>query len=250
MLILDGSASVNSIDPNNWRYVQTFIRSIIDRVTLGRNAYQIGIVTFGSSASVDVKLDEFTDPESFKNRVSQLPYLAQKSNLRRGLRVARMDAFAPSNGARPSAYKAAVLVYDGEKPTAEFGTLVNEAPMLKNSDVEVFVVSLNYYFSRGLSKLDLISTVASIPLSVHLIYNLDSWEGLYNTVAPSVLVNINNACIRKNSNGMSSQPPVLSGFSNGTTGNSAGTQDNTGSILNLVVFNLFIISRSTPTAIV
>ena len=41
MFILDSSASVNNINSNNWQYVKTFISSVIQRVVLGPNSFQV-----------------------------------------------------------------------------------------------------------------------------------------------------------------------------------------------------------------
>ena len=87
------------------------------------------------------------------------------------------------------AYTAAVLVYDGETPTPEFGTLIDEASRLNAAGVNVFVVSLNYYYNQGTSQA-LVQSIASMPLVDHLWTNLSDWSTLSNTVAPTILANL------------------------------------------------------------
>jgi len=196
VFILDSSGSINNLDQNNWQYMKNFIKSVADRVTIGRNFFQLGVITFGDSAQLSIKLSDGYVYSSLQNKIDALPYLGQKTNLRSGLRLARTEAFLARNGARPNAYQSVVLVYDGEKPTAEFGTLVDEAPRLKEMGIDVSVVSLNYFFTHGLATLDLVQSISSQPLNTHLFYNLDSWSRLSNTIAPTILANLVNTCLR------------------------------------------------------
>jgi len=105
VFILDSSGSVNKINSNNWALIKIFLKSVVDRVTLGPYSYQISVVTFSNSASLDIKLSDFVDPAALKSRIDMLPYLGNKTNLRGALYTTRTQAFAPSNGGRPNAYK-------------------------------------------------------------------------------------------------------------------------------------------------
>lgn len=196
VVILDSSGSINNLDGNNWQYMKNFVKNIADRVTIGRNFFQLGVITFGDSAQLNIKLSDGFIYTNLQNKIDALPYLGQKTNLRSGLRLARTEAFLARNGARPNAYRSVILVYDGEKPTAEFGTLANEAPRLKEMGIDVSVVSLNYFFTHGLATLDLVQNIASPPLNTHLFYNLDSWSRISNTIAPTILANLVNTCLR------------------------------------------------------
>ena len=92
--------------------------------------------------------------------------------------------------------RAVVLVYDGEPPTPVYGTVADEAPRLQNANIDVSVVSLSYYFSSGAATLNLVQSIASNPFVDHL-FTLPNWLTLGNTVAPTILANLQDSCMRK-----------------------------------------------------
>src|SRR6218665_3851971 len=47
-----------------------------------------------------------------------------------------------------------------------------------------------------LATFDLVQNISSQPLNTHLFYNLDSWSRLSNTIAPTILANLVNTCLR------------------------------------------------------
>lgn len=177
----------------------------------------MGVISFSSSAYLSVKLSSTNEVAELKSKIDALPYLGEKTNLRAGLSLAR-SAFAPANGARPFAYKAVVLVYDGENPTPEFGTLMSEAPKLRNWGADVSVVSLDYYFSKGLATKTLVESIASMPYSTHLFTDLPNWTKLTNTVAPTILANMQDSCMRKNKAMPVPSPLTGAGTSTTTSG--------------------------------
>lgn len=222
VLILDSSGSISNLDPSNWQYMKTFAKSLSDRITVGPSGFQFGVIVFSDFAQLAIKLNDAPTPALFQNRIDALPYLGQKTNLRDGLRLARTEAFLARNGGRYAAYRSVILVYDGETPTPEFGTLVNEASRLRDSGVDVTVVSLRYFFANGRATPDLVRNIASLPLVDHLFYDLDSWSRLSNTLAPTILANLYDSCERKISSGASDTTVIPSA----TTG-LAGTPSST-----------------------
>ena len=66
---------------------------------------------------------------------------------------------------RPIAYKAVVVLWDGQAPDEEFGTLVDEAPRLKTElAADVYVIVSAEYASASRS---LVETIASQPYGAH-----------------------------------------------------------------------------------
>jgi hypothetical protein len=116
------------------------VRSFVQRVDLSKNQYQVGIVTFGDSAQLAIPLQ--SNASTFLAKVDQLSFVVGKpANLRSGLFVTRTQALAYSLGARPAAYKLAVLIWDGQPPGSQYGTVNDEAPRLTQSGVDVFLVT-------------------------------------------------------------------------------------------------------------
>ena len=113
IFILDSSGSVNNIPypsspappSTNWGLETTFVQQAIRRVTLGITNFQIGVITFSNTATLNIPLGAYSSAAQLSNAVGALSYLGGGTNLRAALALARTQAFAPSNGGRPGAYR-------------------------------------------------------------------------------------------------------------------------------------------------
>ena len=54
--VLDGSKSVGQ---GNWQRMIAFLKDLAQRLEIGPDATQIGVVTVGDQASLDVKLNQY-----------------------------------------------------------------------------------------------------------------------------------------------------------------------------------------------
>jgi len=165
-------------------------RTVASGVRIGRKQFQIAVVTFSHRAALDVQLRA----RNLSEIRASLPRSAggRKSNLRHGLRVARTRAFGVDAGARPLAYRAAVVIFDGRAPDREFGTPFDEAPRLKTElgvDVHVIVSDGHEFAARSL-----LEAVASPPYSSHI--RTSSSSRTVEDAVASILVNIQLGCRR------------------------------------------------------
>ena len=161
----------------------------IDHVSVSESQYKLAVVTFNHRATLAVQLRAANVAEIYRRFPNTTG--GHGNNLRQALFTARTRAFSVDNGMRPPAYKAVIVLWDGETPEREFGSLVDEAPRLKTllgADVYVVVSARHQSASRSL-----VEAIASQPYDTHT--SLDSSRSVDNAVA-DVLVNIELSCQR------------------------------------------------------
>ena len=174
LFILDTSNSVIKIDSKNWNYILGFAKSFVDQLAVSPNGAHVGVVMFGNNGVLMIKLNEFTDADLLKAGIDKLVFKDQLTNIYGGLEEAK-NAFKPANGARYNVYKVAIFITGGEKANDRYTDPQATAADLKNSGVEVFVVSHSHYFSKNESTMTLVETIASAPLIGHLFISDDFW---------------------------------------------------------------------------
>ena len=198
LYILDISGSLNKIDSNNWNYVLEFAKSFVDQFVISANGAHVGVVLFGNNGVLKIKLNEFTDVILLKAAIDKLEFKDQRTNIYGGLEEAK-NAFKPANGARVGVKKVAIFITDGEKANERYTNPQPTAADLKNSGVEVFVISHSHYFSKNESTMTLVETIASPPLTEHLFIsddfgNLKNYvHGIKDTMDKSCRVSTKNA---------------------------------------------------------
>ncbi len=168
-LILDNSGSINKIDPNNWQYMLNFSTEYVGSVPLGSYRYQVGVVWYGNRGTVKIPLNYTNDKTNLTSTINLLRFNKRKTNLVAGLNATVSEGFQEWNGARQGAYKAAIVLWDGEEPNEEFGDAVPYASMLRESGVEVFVLTLTgHLFSAPNDTFwELMQEIPSLPLHQH-----------------------------------------------------------------------------------
>jgi len=190
-----------------WSYANPFVMFAIGHVAVSESQYKVAIVTFNRRAMLDVQLRAASVAEIY----SQFPNTTggRGNNLRQALFTARTQAFSIDNGMRPPAYKTVIVLWDGQTPESEFGSLVDEAPRLRTmlgADVYVIVSARHQAASRSL-----VEAIASQPYDTHT--SLDSSRRVDDAVA-DVLVNIQLSCqrsLRMNSPAGSPSAPAQPG---------------------------------------
>ena len=180
LFILDMSSTVNKIDSRNSDYILGFAKSIVDQLVISLNGTHVGVVLSGNNGLLKIKLNEFTDADLLKAAIYKLEFKDQWTNIYGGLEEAK-NAFKPANGARYNVTKVVIFITDGEKANDSYPDPQPSAADLKNSGVEVFVVSHSHYFSKNESTMKLVKSIASEHLVDHLFIS-DDFGNLKNYV--------------------------------------------------------------------
>ena len=182
LFILDISGSINKIDLMNWNYILDFAKSFVDQLAISPNGAHVGVVLFGNNGVLKIKINEFTDADLLKAAIDKLEFKDQRTNIYGGLEQAK-NAFKPANGARYNVYKVAIFITGGEKANDRYTDPQPTAADLKNSGVEVFVVSHSHYFSKNDSTMTLVKSIASEHLIEHL-FITDDFGYLQDYIQP------------------------------------------------------------------
>ena len=165
MFLIDGSLSINDPGlgggPNTFEEtVLPFVSSVARSFRLGSNHTHIGVVTFSSEATVDVRLDRFSDGEgdALTEAVETILYPRGATFTGLGLRVVRTELMAPGDGIRPlsaGAPRMLVLITDG-RPSSIIHHPVHgnldpapEIAMLKAQNVSIFTVGIGRLTSQA-----------------------------------------------------------------------------------------------------
>ena len=173
IFILDTSGSINDVDPMNFGYMQSFVKSFAAQYSnWGIGGVQMGVVLLGNTGRLVIQLNSNTDVESFQTEVDLLVYRGERANIQSALDVTRTMAFMEMVGGRPDAYKAVVFITDGDVQTPEFGPLDDtRLTELRDSGVEVFVIANTAFVTRPniYSQLAMIATEDVVPPEEHFL---------------------------------------------------------------------------------
>jgi hypothetical protein len=181
------------------------VQSFVQRIDLSKDQYQVGVVTFGDTAHLAIPLQ--SNASTFLAKVDQLSFVVGRpANLRSGLFVARTQALAYSSGARPAAYQVVVLIWDGQPPGSQYGTVYDEAPRLTQSGADVFLVTTAAVVDSQLAAL----------IASNITYQFVVGQSLNaSDISASIASNVNQDCQRLNTSGKTQATTTLSSLAAG-----------------------------------
>lgn len=102
-----------------------------------------GVVTFSKESKQDIKLNTYSDINSFDAAVDAIPLMGSITRIDKGLRQAQQDMFKSQNGARNGIAKVLFLFTDGSQTGfdgAEEPAVI--ASELRNSGIHVIVIGI------------------------------------------------------------------------------------------------------------
>ena len=159
-----------SVKKHNHDKSLQFISNVVDFFMVGRNATQVGMITYSSNARVEFDLNDLDTKSEIQDHISRIRYPSGYTSTALALLQAGV-ILNPLNGrgARPSSEgipKIAVLITDGRSN----GLPVNRVAMdLQDFGVQVYTVGIANYFLPELK------LIASDPDRLH-IFLLDSFN--------------------------------------------------------------------------
>ena len=78
MFVLDSSGSITRF--NFYNYVIEHVNQVVMRLTLGGDAYQTGVISFGNGATLNIGLDRTYSAEEFRRLAAAIPFKDQNTN--------------------------------------------------------------------------------------------------------------------------------------------------------------------------
>ncbi|XP_066053064.1 collagen alpha-1(XXVIII) chain [Chamaea fasciata] len=155
VFVIDSSESVG---PDNFNIMKTFMKTFIDKVSADSATTRIGIINFSHRVDLVSSLKQYTGKEYLKSAVDKMPYLGEGTYTASAIQ----EAIHLFQAARPAVRKVAVVITDGQTDTRDkvrLDTVVREAHA---TNIEIFVIGIvqrtDTHFDDFLKEMQLIAT--------------------------------------------------------------------------------------------
>ncbi|NXR64481.1 COSA1 protein, partial [Rhadina sibilatrix] len=155
VFVIDSSESVG---PDNFNIIKTFMKTFIDKVSADHTTTRIGIINFSHRVDLVSSLKQYTGKEYLKSAVDKMPYLGEGTYTASAVQ----EAIQLFQAARPAVRKVAVVITDGQADTRDevrLDTVVREAHA---TNIEIFVIGIvqrnDPHYDDFLKEMQLIAT--------------------------------------------------------------------------------------------
>uniref|UniRef100_A0A3Q2QAF6 VWFA domain-containing protein n=1 Tax=Fundulus heteroclitus TaxID=8078 RepID=A0A3Q2QAF6_FUNHE len=153
--------------PTNFQLIQTFLKSLISRLTVSQDRVRVGFVTYNDQPTAKAYLDSFQNRKEVLTFINTLSYSGGGTSTGAALSLAGTSIFPPGiRGSRKDVGKIAIVVTGGKSQDS-----VKEAAIaLHRDDVQVFAIGLKENIIE-------LSDLASYPTN-RQVFALDSFVQL------------------------------------------------------------------------
>ncbi|KAF2983480.1 hypothetical protein EK904_005672 [Melospiza melodia maxima] len=155
VFVIDSSESVG---PENFKIIKTFMKTFIDKVSANHATTRIGIINFSHRVDLVSTLKQYTSKERLKSAVDEMPYLGEGTYTASAIQ----EAIHLFQAARPAVRKVALVITDGQadnRDKVRLDTIVREAHA---TNIEIFVIGIvqrtDPHFDDFLKEMQLIAT--------------------------------------------------------------------------------------------
>ncbi|NXQ18367.1 COSA1 protein, partial [Peucedramus taeniatus] len=155
VFVIDSSESVG---PDNFNIMKTFMKTFIDKVSANHATTRIGIINFSHKVDLVSSLKQYTSKEYLKSAVDKMPYLGEGTYTASAIQ----EAIRLFQAARPAVRKVAVVITDGQADSRDkvrLDTIVREAHA---TNIEIFVIGIvqrtDPHYDDFLKEMQLIAT--------------------------------------------------------------------------------------------
>ncbi|NXA94317.1 COSA1 protein, partial [Melanocharis versteri] len=155
VFVIDSSESVG---PDNFNIIKTFMKTFIDKVAANHATTRIGVINFSHKVDLVSSLKQYTSKEYLKSAVDKMPYLGEGTCTASAIQ----EAIHLFQTARPAVRKVAVVVTDGQaddRDKVRLDTVVREAHA---ANIEIFTIGIvqrtDPHYDNFLKEMQLIAT--------------------------------------------------------------------------------------------
>ncbi|XP_018596132.2 collagen, type XXVIII, alpha 1b [Scleropages formosus] len=135
VFIIDSSESVG---PGNFNSIKDFMNTMIDRVSVSREATRVGVVLYSHVTVLMMGLQQQANQDEVKAAVRRMPYLGEGTFTGSAIRRANQVFQA----ARPGAHKVGILITDGQADKRDPIRLESAVREAHASNIEMFVIGV------------------------------------------------------------------------------------------------------------
>lgn len=155
VFVIDSSESVG---PDNFNIIKTFMKAFIDKVSANHATTRIGVINFSHKVDLVSSLKQYTSKEYLKAAVEKMPCLGEGTYTASAIQ----EAIHLFQAARPAVRKVAVVITDGQADSCDkvqLDTVVREAHA---TNIEIFVIGVvqrtDPHYKNFLKEMQLIAT--------------------------------------------------------------------------------------------
>ncbi|NWV24764.1 COSA1 protein, partial [Origma solitaria] len=155
VFVIDSSESVG---PDNFNIIKTFMKTVIDKVSANHATTRIGIINFSHRVDLVSSLKQYTSKDYLKSAVDKMPYLGEGTYTASAIQ----EAIHLFQAARPAVRKVAVVITDGQADSRDkvrLDAVVREAHA---TNIEIFVIGIvqrtDPHYDDFLKEMQLIAT--------------------------------------------------------------------------------------------
>lgn len=130
--------SSESVGPENFELVKDFVNALIDRLSVSREASQIGVVLYSHVDMVVVSLQQQYSQDDVKAAIRKMPYLGEGTFTGSAIHQAN-QLFRAS---RPGVRKVAVVLTDGQADPRDIMQFEETATEAHAEGIEMFVIGV------------------------------------------------------------------------------------------------------------
>ena len=179
--IIDSSGSIRDANPpdgsyDNYQLQLEFVNKLVDLFTIGSDATRVGAVVFSDSVNLVFSLETYTDAQSVKDAILNIPHLNQRTNTPEAFKVTRTECFNVATGDRPNVPNLAIFISDGKPwpPETRTEPAKFEAEALKDSGAFLLVIGI----TEGID-MEFLQTISSPPqIQGQTYFRADDFTGL------------------------------------------------------------------------
>ncbi|XP_036394931.1 collagen, type XXVIII, alpha 1b [Megalops cyprinoides] len=162
VFVIDSSESVG---PENFNMVKDFVNTLIDRVSVSREATRIGVVLYSHINVLVSSLQQQSSRDDIKAAVRRMPYLGEGTFTGSAIQLANQIFQA----ARPGVRKVEIVITDGQADKRDLVRLEDVVKEAHDSNIEMFVIGVvNKSDPFYLDFKNELNTIASDPNEEHV----------------------------------------------------------------------------------
>ncbi|XP_030278177.1 collagen alpha-6(VI) chain-like [Sparus aurata] len=105
--------SSGSIDPEEYKTMKDFMKSVISRSMIGRDEVQVGVMQFSSFRKLEFPLDRYNSKDEILSAINNMRQIGGGSDIGAAI-TALSQYFDPDRGGRPDMRQRLVVITDGE----------------------------------------------------------------------------------------------------------------------------------------
>ncbi|XP_008423535.1 collagen alpha-1(XXVIII) chain-like [Poecilia reticulata] len=163
VFVIDSSESVG---PDNFEIIKRFVTTLVDRVTVGRNATRIGLILYSLEVKLVFNLARYNTKEDVKEAIRNIPYMGEGTYTGTAIRRATQEAFYSS---RIGVSKVAIVITDGQTDKREPVKLDIAVREAHAANIEMFALGIvNTSDPTQADFLRELNLIASDPDSEHM----------------------------------------------------------------------------------